>query len=185
MKQLIQNFKTGELKVDEVPMPSLSEGMVLIENSFSLISAGTERNTVKVAKANLLNKARQRPDLVAQVLQNIRKEGLAATLNKVKTKLDSPKALGYSTSGTVLTSLDTHGVFKTGDRVACAGADYASHSEIVAIPQNLLAKIPDNVSFEDAAFTTLGAIALQGVRQADPKLGEKVCVIGLGLLGQI
>jgi predicted dehydrogenase/threonine dehydrogenase-like Zn-dependent dehydrogenase len=185
MKQVIQNFKTGELYVDDVPMPSISEGMVLVENNFSLISAGTERTTVKTAQANLLNKARQRPDLVAQVLQNIRKEGLAATIEKVKTKLDSLKALGYSTSGTVLSSMDTNGVFKPGDRVACAGLDYASHAEIVAIPQNLMAKIPDNVSSEDAAFTTLGAIALQGVRQADPKLGEKVCVIGLGLLGQI
>jgi predicted dehydrogenase/threonine dehydrogenase-like Zn-dependent dehydrogenase len=185
MKQLIQNFKTGELKVDEVPMPALSGGMVLVENSFSLISAGTERNTVKVAKANLLNKARQRPDLVAQVMQNIRKEGLSATINKVRTKLESLKALGYSTSGTIISSLDSNGLYNVGDRVACAGADYASHAEIVAVPQNLVAKIPDNVSFEDAAFTTLGAIALQGVRQADPRLSEKVCVIGLGLLGQI
>lgn len=185
MKQLIQNFKTGRLYVDEVPKPSISEGMVLVENKFSLISSGTEKGTVKVAQASLLGKAKQRPDLVAQVLQNIKKEGLSATFNKVRTKLDSLKALGYSTSGTVLASLDTNGHFQSGDRVACAGQDYASHAEIVAIPQNLIVKIPDNVSFEEAAFTTLGAIALQGVRQAGPKLGEKVCVIGLGLLGQI
>ncbi|HVF80715.1 MAG TPA: zinc-binding alcohol dehydrogenase [Flavisolibacter sp.] len=185
MKQLIQNFKTGDLYVDEVPLPSIKEGMVLVENQFSLISAGTERGTVKVAQSNLLGKARQRPDLVAQVLQNIKKEGLSATLNKVRTKLDSLKALGYSTCGTVLASLDKNGTFKPGDRVACAGQDYASHAEIVAIPQNLVAKIPDNVPFEDAAFTTLGAIALQGVRQTEPQLGERICVIGLGLLGQI
>ncbi|MDB5013700.1 MAG: putative zinc-binding dehydrogenase [Daejeonella sp.] len=185
MKQLIQNFKTGELYVDEVPMPAISDGMVLVENEYSLISAGTERSTVKVAQANLFGKAKQRPDLVAQVLQNIKKEGLAATINKVKTKLDSLKALGYSTSGTVIASLDKNNKFKPGDRVACAGQDYASHSEIVAIPQNLVVKIPDNVSSEDAAFTTLGAIAMQGVRQAEPRLGEKICVIGLGLLGQI
>ncbi|MBD1397612.1 bi-domain-containing oxidoreductase [Pontibacter sp. JH31] len=185
MKQLIQNFKTGDLYIDDVPMPSLSEGMVLVENEYSLISAGTERSTVKVAQSNLLGKAKQRPDLVAQVMQNIKKEGLAATISKVKTKLDSLKALGYSTSGVVVASLDKKGLFKPGDRVACAGQDYASHAELVAIPQNLVAKIPDNVSSEEAAFTTLGAIALQGVRQADPKLGEKVCVIGLGLLGQI
>lgn len=185
MKQLIQNFKTGDLYVDEVPLPGIKEGMVLVENQFSLISAGTERGTVKVAQSNLLGKAMQRPDLVAQVLQNVKKEGLAATINKVRTKLDSLKALGYSTSGTVLASLDKDTVFKPGDRVACAGQDYASHAEIVAIPQNLVAKIPDNVSFEEAAFTTLGAIALQGVRQAEPRLGEKICVIGLGLLGQI
>lgn len=185
MKQVIQNFKTGDLNVDDVPLPSLTSGMVLVDNKFSLISAGTERGTVKVGKANLLGKAKQRPDLVAQVLQNVKKEGLKATLNKVKTKLDSLKALGYSTAGIVKASMDTNGVFKPGDRVACAGQDFASHSELVSIPQNLVAKMPDNVSFEDASYTTLGAIALQGIRQCDPTLGDNVCVIGLGLLGQI
>jgi predicted dehydrogenase/threonine dehydrogenase-like Zn-dependent dehydrogenase len=185
LKQLIQNFKTGELNVDEVPLPSLSNGLVLVENAFSLISSGTERGTVKVAQASLWGKARQRPDLVAQVLKNIKKEGLGATLKKVQTKLDSLKALGYSSAGTVLASMDTSHQFKTGDRVACAGQDYASHAEVVSIPQNLVARIPDNVTFEEASFTTLGAIALQGVRQADAKLGENVCVIGLGLLGQL
>jgi predicted dehydrogenase/threonine dehydrogenase-like Zn-dependent dehydrogenase len=185
LKQLIQNFKTGKLYVDDVPLPSISGGMVLVENKFSLISAGTEKGTVKVGQASLIGKAKQRPDLVAQVLKNIKREGLAATINKVKTKLDSLKALGYSTAGIVLTSLDTNSSFQPGDRVACAGQDHASHAEIVAIPQNLVVKIPDNVSFEEASFTTLGAIALQGVRQADPRLGEKVCVIGLGLLGQL
>ena len=185
MKQLIQNFKTGELYVDELPLPALSTGMVLVENEFSLISAGTEKGTVKVAQSSLLGKAKQRPDLVAQVLQNIKKEGLMATLEKVRTKLDSLKALGYSTAGVVKASLDTNGKFKVGDRVACAGQDYASHAEVVSIPQNLVAKIPDNVSLEEASLTTLGAIALQGVRQANPTLGENICVIGLGLLGQI
>ena len=185
MKQVIQNFKTGELYVDDVPLPALSEGMVLVENNFSLISAGTERGTVKVAQANLLNKARQRPDLVAQVMQNIKKEGLMATISKVKTKLDSLKAMGYSTSGVVLSSMDTKGMFRPGDRVACAGVDYASHAEVVAVPQNLVVKVPDEVGLDDAAFTTLGAIAMQGVRQAEAGIGEKVCVIGLGLLGQI
>ncbi len=185
MKQLIQNFKSGELYVDEVPVPSLSEGFVLVDNKFSLISAGTERGTVKVARASLLGKAKQRPDLVAQVLQNVRKEGLSATLKKVQTKLDSLKALGYSTAGVVLASMDKNNAYKPGDRVACAGQDYASHAEVVSIPQNLVARIPDNVSFEEASFTTLGAIAMQGVRQAEPRLGENVCVIGLGLLGQI
>lgn len=185
MKQLIQNFKTGSLYVDEVPQPSLSQGQVLVENAFSLISAGTERGTVKVGKASLIGKAKHRPDLVAQVLQNIKKEGLMATLDKVRTKLDSLKALGYSTAGTIIASLDTNGKFSPGDRVACAGQDYASHADIVSVPQNLIAKIPDGVSMEEAAFTTLGAIALQGVRQANPTLGERICVIGLGLLGQI
>jgi predicted dehydrogenase/threonine dehydrogenase-like Zn-dependent dehydrogenase len=185
MKQVIQNFKSGELYVDEVPPPAISKGMVLVENKFSLISAGTERSTVKMAKANLLGKARQRPDLVAQVWNNIKKEGLKATLEKVRNKLDTPKALGYSTAGEVIASMDTNSYFKPGDRVACAGQDYASHAEIVCIPQNLVVKIPDNVSYEEASFTTLGAIAMQGVRQAEPQLGDMVCVIGLGLLGQI
>ena len=166
-------------------MPSFSDGMVLVENKFSLISSGTERSTIKVAQASLLGKAKQRPDLVAQVLSNIKKEGFTATFNKVKTKLDSLKAMGYSTAGTVSISLDKNGYFQPGDRVACAGQDYASHAEIVCVPQNLVVKMPDNVTFEEAAFTTLGAIALQGVRQASPTLGEKICVIGLGLLGQI
>ncbi|MCC7400718.1 MAG: bi-domain-containing oxidoreductase [Chitinophagaceae bacterium] len=185
MKQVVQNFKTGELYVDEVPLPSLSPGLVLVENEYSLISAGTERGTVKVAKANLLGKAKQRPDLVAQVLRNIKKEGIRATIQKIKTKLDSLKAMGYSTAGTVLASMDKNGKFKKGDRVACGGQDFASHAEIVAIPQNLVVKIPDNVSTAEASFTTLGAIALQGVRQAEINLGDNVCVIGLGLIGQI
>lgn len=185
MKQVIQNFKTGDLYVDEVPIPSISQKMVLVENKFSLISAGTERGTVKVGKASLIGKAKQRPDLVAQVFQNIKKEGISATLDKVRTKLDSLKALGYSTSGIVKASLDSEGYYKPGDRVACAGQDYASHADFVSVPQNLVAKIPDNVSFEEASFTTLGAIALQGVRQAEPKIAENICVIGLGLLGQL
>lgn len=185
MKQLIQNFKSGEMYVDEIPVPGLSTGMVLVENEFSLISPGTERGTVKVAQAGLIGKAKERPDLVAQVISNIKKEGLAATLNKVRTKLDSLKALGYSSSGKVLASMDKNGLFKPGDRVACAGQDYASHASVVSVPQNLLAKIPDNVSYEEAAFSTVGSIAVQGIRQAEPALGEKIAVIGLGLIGQI
>lgn len=185
MKQLIQNFKTGEMYVDEIPAPGITPGMVLVENEFSLISAGTERGTVKVAQASLFGKARERPDLVNQVMQNIRKEGITATISKVRTKLDSLKALGYSTSGRVILSMDKTGMFKPGDRVACGGQDYASHAAVVNVPQNLIVKIPDNVSFEEAAFTTLGSIAIQGVRQANPAIGEKICVIGLGLLGQI
>lgn len=185
MKQLIQNFKSGELYVDELPIPSLQEGMVLVSNAYSLISAGTERGTVKTAQSSLLGKAKARPDLVAQVLQNIKKEGLSATIEKVKTKLDSLKALGYSTAGRVIASSDTNNYFKTGDRVACGGQDFASHAEFISVPQNLVVKIPENVSLEEASFTTLGAIAMQGIRQAEPRMGECICVIGLGLLGQI
>lgn len=185
MKQLIQDFKSGELYVDDLDIPAISKGMVLVENHFSLISAGTEKSTVDVAKASLLNKAKKRPDLVKQVIQNYKKEGLMATIQKVRTKLSSLKALGYSTAGTVVSSMDTNGKFPPGTRVACGGADYASHASFVSVPQNLVARVPDNVSLEEASFTTLGAIALQGVRQAAPTLGENVAVIGLGLLGQI
>jgi polar amino acid transport system substrate-binding protein len=185
MKQVIQNFKTGDLYVDDVPIPSLSSGFVLVHNHFSLISAGTERSTVSTAQASLIGKARQRPDLVKQVLETLKKEGFAETWKRVRTKLDSLKELGYSSAGTVLASLDTNGAFKPGDRVACGGGGFASHAAIVSIPQNLLVKVPSSVPLEAAAFTTLGSIALQGVRQANPRLGDLVCVIGLGLLGQI
>jgi predicted dehydrogenase/threonine dehydrogenase-like Zn-dependent dehydrogenase len=185
VKQVIQNFKSGELYVGEVPMPSLQDKFVLVENKFSLISAGTERGTVGMGKASLLGKAKQRPDLVKQVLASVKKEGLKATFDKVKTKLDSLAALGYSSSGVVVASLDSNGEFQPGDRVACAGQNYASHSEIVSVPQNLVMKVPDNVSFQEASFTTLGGIAMQGVRQAEVQLGDNICVIGLGLLGQL
>jgi len=185
MKQVIQNFKSGELYVGDVPMPSLQDKFVLVENKFSLISAGTERGTVGMGKASLLGKAKKRPDLVKQVLASVKKEGLKATFEKVKTKLDSLAALGYSSAGVVMASMDSNGEFQPGDRVACAGQNYASHAEMVSVPQNLVMKIPDNVSFEEASFTTLGGIAMQGVRQAEVQLGDNICVIGLGLLGQL
>jgi polar amino acid transport system substrate-binding protein len=185
MKQVIQNFKTGELSVAEVPLPALARGFVLVRNHFSLISAGTERSTVSAAQASILGKARQRPDLVKQVLDSFRKDGFVETLNRVRTKLETLKDLGYSSAGTVLVSMDNQGRFHPGDRVACGGGGYASHASIVTVPQNLVVKVPDNVGLDAAAFTTLGAIAVQGVRQANPRLGEYVCVVGLGLLGQI
>ena len=185
MKQVIQNFKTGELSVAEVPPPVVSRGFVLVRNHFSLISAGTERSTVSTAQASLLGKARQRPDLVKQVLDSYRKDGFAETLMRVRTRLESLKELGYSSAGTVLVSLDTQGRVKPGDRVACGGGGYASHAGVVTVPQNLVVKVPATVGLDAAAFTTVGAIAMQGVRQANPRLGEFVCVIGLGLLGQI
>ena len=185
MKQITQNFRSGNLEIADVPVPSVAEGFVLVENRYSLISTGTEKATVEVGKASLLNKARKRPDLVSQVTENIKREGLKSTLAKVQSRLDTPKALGYSTSGIVHASKDTRNHFKIGDRVACAGQDYASHAEVVSVPQHLVVKVPDGVGDDEAAFTTIGAIALQGIRQADPKLGDYVCVIGLGLLGQL
>jgi polar amino acid transport system substrate-binding protein len=185
MKQVIQNFKTGELSVAEIPPPALARGFVLVSNQFSLISAGTERSTVSMAQASFLGKARRRPDLVKQVLDSFRKDGFAETLKRVRTKLETFKELGYSSAGTVLASMDTLGRFHPNDRVACGGGGYASHAGIVTVPQNLLVRVPDTVGLDAAAFTTLGAIAVQGVRQANPRLGEYVCVVGLGLLGQI
>jgi predicted dehydrogenase/threonine dehydrogenase-like Zn-dependent dehydrogenase len=185
MKQVIQNFKTGELSVAEVPPPALARGFVLVRNHFSLISAGTERATVSTARASLLGKARQRPDLVRQVVDSFRRDGFAETLKRVRTKLETLKELGYSSAGTVLASMDMHGRFQPNDRVACGGGGYASHAGIVTVPQNLVVKVPETVGLDAAAFTTLGAIAMQGVRQANPRIGEFVCVIGLGLLGQI
>lgn len=183
MLQVIQHQKTGNLYVEEVPVPKLRNGGVLVKNVFSLISAGTERTSIETAKATLVRKAKRRPDLVKQVINNVTKEGLKATYQKVKTRLDNYKALGYSSAGIVIES--SCDKFQVGDRVACAGAGYASHAEIVFVPKNLVAKIPKNVDFEEATFTTLGAIAMQGVRQADVKIGENVAIIGLGLLGQL
>lgn len=181
MLQVIQDLKTGKLSVEEVPPPSLPSNGVLVRNVCSLISPGTERATVELAKASLITKIQQRPELFKQVLDSIKKHGLKATLEKIEARLGVPKALGYSSAGWVIASSTAD--FAPGDRVACAGQDYASHAEIVAVPRNLVAPIPEGVSFEEAAFTTLGAIALHGVRQAETKVGEKVAVIGLGLIG--
>ncbi len=183
MKQVIQYQKTGEMEVAELPAPVLKPGGILVHHQFSLISAGTERTSVETAQASMVGKAKSRPDLVKQVLDNVKREGLGATYEKVQNRLDNYKELGYSAAGIVLES--SCDKFKPGDRVACAGAGYASHAEVGFTPQNLAVKIPDSVAFEDAAFTTLGAIALQGVRQADVRLGESVAVVGLGLLGLI
>jgi predicted dehydrogenase/threonine dehydrogenase-like Zn-dependent dehydrogenase len=181
--QVIQYQKTGEISVDELPAPKLRAGYVLVRNAFSLISAGTERTSVETAQASVVQKARMRPDLVRQVIDNYRREGLVATYNKVRDRLDNFKDLGYSSAGVVVES----GVddIKVGDRVACAGVGYAAHAEIVAVPRNLVVRVPDEVGFDEASFTTVAAIAMQGVRQADVRVGEQVAVIGLGLIGLI
>jgi polar amino acid transport system substrate-binding protein len=185
MKQLVQDFKTGDIKLVEVPAPVAASGCLLVSNAFSLVSAGTERATVNLAQQSLVGKARSRPDLVKQVLSTVKREGLAATIRKVQSRLDQWKMLGYSTAGTVLEVGEGVTGFSVDDQVACAGQDYASHAELVCVPQNLCAKIPDGVEFQEAAFSTLGAIAMQGIRQADARLGEAIAVIGLGLVGQL
>lgn len=183
MKQILQNIKTGKTTVAEVPVPSLGLGAALVQNAYSLVSAGTERMLVSFGKQNLIGKARSRPDLVREVLNKAHREGLITTLDAAKNKLDQPMALGYSSAGIIIdTGAELTG-FKAGDRVACGGGGYAVHAEYVAVPRNLLVPVPAGVDLEQAAFATVGAIAMQGFRLAEVQVGAKVGVIGLGLLG--
>ena len=168
-----------------MPPPSLRPGGVLVQTAYSLISAGTERTIVETAQNSLVGKARERPDLVRQVFDTFKREGLKATYEKVKAKLNQIKPLGYSASGVVIAVGSEAGEFRVSDRVACAGAGYASHAEVIYVPKNLCVKLPDNATLESACYTTVGAIAMQGIRQADARLGETVAVIGLGLVGQL
>ncbi len=186
MKQVFQDARSAEITVLEVPAPKLLAGCVLVRTTASLVSAGTERASSEFASKNLLQKARMRPDLVREVLSKINRDGLLATVSTVRSRLDQPSALGYSSAGTVIAAGEGVTDFIPGDRVACAGAGHAVHAEFACIPRLLAARIPSaTVSFDDAAFTTLGAVALHGVRNADVKLGDIVAVIGLGLLGQL
>jgi NADPH:quinone reductase-like Zn-dependent oxidoreductase len=185
LKQLEQNYRTGELKVTEVPVPCASDGSVLVATRVSLISSGTERQLVELAKASLAGKALARPDLVQQMVRKARCEGLVPTLAKALAKLDTPIPLGYSLSGVVLEAGRRVTGLESGDRVACAGAGYANHAEVNAIPKNLCVRVPEGVDDEEASFVTVGAIALQGVRLMAPTLGERVVVLGLGLIGQL
>jgi predicted dehydrogenase/threonine dehydrogenase-like Zn-dependent dehydrogenase len=186
MKQVFQDARSAEVTVVEVPAPKLLAGCVLVRTAASLVSAGTERASSEFASKNLLQKARMRPDLVREVLSKINRDGLLATVSSVRNRLDQPSALGYSSAGTVVAVGEGVTDFNPGDRVACAGAGHAVHAEFACVPRLLVARIPsDAISFDDAAFTTLGAVALHGVRNADVKLGDIVAVIGLGLLGQL
>ncbi|MDT8858157.1 bi-domain-containing oxidoreductase [Paracoccaceae bacterium Fryx2] len=177
MKQLLQSLKDGTTTVAEVPAPLCGGGQVLMQTSISLVSAGTERMLVAFGKGNLIQKARSQPDKVKQVLEKARTDGVAATLDAVRSKLDQPLALGYCNVGRVIEARAEG--FEPGDRVVSNG----KHAEIVVVPQNLCARIPDNVSDEAASFTVLAAIGLQGIRLAQPTLGECVVVTGLGLIG--
>lgn len=182
MKSVLQSYGSGELKVVDSPTPQLRAGCALVRTSFSVISAGTEKTKVDMGSKSLLGKARSRPDLVSQVIAKARREGLWKTWQTVRDRLDTPSPLGYCSAGEVLeTRGDVNGL-KAGDRVACAGST-ANHAEIVCVPKNLLVPVPPSVRLDHAAFATLGAIALQGVRQAEVRVGEKVAVIGLGLVG--
>lgn len=179
MRQVLQNLSSGETVLEDVPAPVIPHSGLLIKTSFSLVSAGTERMLVDFGKSNLLNKARSQPDKVRQVIEKVQTDGLMPTLDAVKNKLDTPLPLGYCNVGKVVES--KAGNFSVGDRVVSNG----KHAEYVAVPKNLCAKIPDNVDDESAAFTVIGAIALQGIRLIKPTLGETVVVTGLGLIGLV
>lgn len=181
MRQIIQDMKSGQTILEEVPVPQVKSGSVLIKTSCSLVSLGTERMLVEFAKASLIDKARQQPDKVKQVLDKIKTDGVQPTIEAVFNKLGHPLPLGYCNSGTVVAIGNGVTEFKVGDRVASNG----QHAEYVCVPKNLVAKIPENVSDEEAAFTVIGSIGLQGIRLINPQLGETVVVIGLGLIGLI
>ncbi len=179
MKQIIQSFKTGETILEEVPAPQASNGQILIKTTRSLVSLGTERMLVEFGKASLIQKARQQPDKVKMVLDKIKTDGLMPTIETVFNKLGQPLPLGYCNVGKVIAVGQGVTDFKIGDRVASNG----SHAEFVSIPQNLAAHIPDNITDEEASFTVIGSIGLQGIRLLNPTLGEVVVVTGLGLIG--
>lgn len=184
MKQITQKLKNGTMRILDAPLPQLSSGMVLIKNHYSLVSAGTEGSTVKAARSSLLEKAKARPEQVKQVLDTIRSQGIIQAYRAVMKKLDAFSSLGYSSAGEVIDMAPDVTGFQIGDLVACGGLT-ACHAEVVCVPVNLCVKLQPTVDLSQAAFNTLGAIAMQGVRQADLRLGETCLVIGLGLLGQL
>ncbi|MFJ7131594.1 bi-domain-containing oxidoreductase [Streptomyces fungicidicus] len=185
MKQVVQNYKSGELALLDVPVPGCGPGGVLVRSAYSLISTGTEMMKVSEAGMSMLGKARSRPDQVAKVVQSVATNGVPATYRKVMGKLDSFTPLGYSLSGVVVQVGAGVDDVSVGDLVACAGNEHALHAELNWVPKNLYARLPDGLAARHAAFGTVGSIALQGVRQGEPQLGEVALVIGLGLIGQL
>lgn len=186
VKQILQSARTGELGLREVPGPKVRAGHILVRNHASLISAGTERMVVDFAKKSLLAKAKARPDLVRKVVDKVKRDGLAATMQSVRARLDEPLPLGYSaTAEVVAVGAGLEGVFSVGQRVAVAGAGVANHADYNVVPRNLAVPIPDGVADEEACFATLGSIAMHGVRLLEPALGDTVGVVGVGLVGQL
>ena len=183
MKSILENMKTGEVQTYDIPAPELRAGGLLVRTEFSAISAGTERVKVETGEKSLLQKALARPDLVKQVIDYGRHNGIQAAIQKVRARLDTLNTLGYSCAGTVLQVGEGVTGFRPGDRVACAGANYATHSEINFVPQHLASHVPASVSLDAASLATIGAIAMQGLRQAKISFGETVAVIGAGLVG--
>ncbi len=185
MKQIIQNYRTGELELTDVPVPLCSSNRILVKNLSSLVSIGTERSIIELGRKSLLGKARARPDLVKRFMDKAKKEGFIKTFKEALGRLDNPVPLGYSSAGVVVEAGNNVNKFSPSDRVACIGAGYASHAEYITVPENLCCKIPDNLTYEEASFGMLGIIALHGIRCAKLTFGESVAVIGLGLLGQL
>ena len=182
MKQVVQSVGDGALRVVEVPAPSIGPAEVLVATTRSLLSTGTEKAVRELASASLLDKARARPDLVRQVLRKARDEGIRSTMNAVRTRLDEDMALGYSASGVIRQVGESVAGLRPGMRVATASA---GHAEMQHVPGLLAVPIPDEVTDSAAAFGAVAAIAMQGLRQADVAAGGTVCVVGLGLVGQL
>jgi predicted dehydrogenase/threonine dehydrogenase-like Zn-dependent dehydrogenase len=190
VKQVFQHARTGEISVAEVPAPQLLPNCVLVRIAASLVSAGTERASIEFAAKSLLQKAKSRPDLVREVVTKVQREGLFSAWQAVRSRLDQPQVPGYSSAGTIIAVGDGVTDLQPGDRVACAGAGFAVHAEVACVPRLLVGRIParnpvEDVPFGEAAFATLGAVALHGIRTAEVKLGDLVAVIGLGLLGHL
>ena len=185
MKQVVQHYTDGKVKLVESPVPQSGHGEVLVRTVCSLLSIGTEKAMIDVARKSLVGKALARPDWVKQVIDKVRTEGMLEAYRQSRARLEAPVSLGYSSAGVVIGVGNGVTAFAVGDRVACSGSGYASHAEVVSVPQNLCCKVPDGVSFEQASFVALGGIALEAVRMAHPEIGQRVAVIGLGLLGQL
>ncbi len=183
MKQVLQDINAGELSLKEVPPPALQPNAVRVRTAASVISAGTEKSMIDLGEKSILGKARARPDLVKKVLNKAQTDGWWKTVQTVWAKMDEPRPLGYSAAGIVEDVGEDVRSYSVGDRVAVAGAGYANHAEVNTVPKNLVAPVPDGVAFEAAAYTTVASIALQGIRNANPQLGDRVAVIGLGLVG--
>jgi predicted dehydrogenase/threonine dehydrogenase-like Zn-dependent dehydrogenase len=185
VKQLLQSSRSGQISVTDLPVPALPPGFLLVQTAASVLSPGTERMVLQFAEMSLARKALARPDLVRLVLEKVRRDGFMATFDAVGSRLDQPVSLGYAAAGVVLEAGEGVSELERNGRVACAGAGFANHAEVICVPKNLCVSIPPAVGFEEAAFTTIGAIALHGVRLAEPTLGSAIVVIGLGLLGQL
>jgi predicted dehydrogenase/threonine dehydrogenase-like Zn-dependent dehydrogenase len=183
MRAILEDLRTGEISTRDIPAPELRERSILVRTAYSAISAGTEQAKIETSKKSLLGKAISRPDIVTRVVDFARNNGIKAAYNKVQSRLETLSPMGYSCSGLVIGVGEGVTEFQIGDRVACAGAGHANHSEINCVPSNLAVKIPDAVSLDSACLTTIGAIAVQGLRQSRAVLGETVIIIGVGLVG--